>query len=172
MRIPALETADRIMSCLFVLLLLGAIFPRSASGQSMNPRYGLGFSLLASTTDGVGLGVRGRAAFPLNGNLSVAGDVGVTGFIFRGRDDAQYAFDPQVSLIVTLPGSDRAPYVMAGVGAYITTSSAEGGPFVHFGLGRAQLIGETSVYYEIDPAIVIENNDIQLTIPIRFGIIF
>lgn len=172
MRIPSLEMADRFMSCLFLLLLLAALFPRTALGQDRNPRYGIGFSVLAAEQDGVGLGLRGRAAFPLNSNLSLAADIGITGFIFGGRDDAEYAFDPQLSFIVTLPGRDRAPYVMAGVGAYVSTGDAEGGPFFHFGIGRAQLLGETSVFYEIDPAIVIEQNGVNFNLPLRFGIIF
>lgn len=144
----------------------------TATAQTASPRYGLGFNVLATTSDGVGIGIHGRAAIPVNSNLSVGGDVGVTGFIFGGRDDASYAFDPQVSLIITLPGTDRATYVMGGVGAYIPTSESEGGPTLHFGIGRAQLIGETSVYYELDPAIVIEKSEIQFNLPIRFGIIF
>lgn len=172
MRIPALETADRIVSCLFAVLCLEALFPPTATAQDLNPRYGIGFSVLASTTDGVGLGLRGRAAFPINSNLSLAGDLGVTGYIFEGRDEAEYAFDPQLSFIVTLPGSDRAPYVLVGGGAYLTTSSSEGGPFFHFGVGRAMLLGETSIFYEIDPAVVIEQKEVQFNIPVRFGIIF
>lgn len=172
MRVPALETADRVMACLFALLLLEALFPPTANAQSLGPRFGVGFSLVASTSDDVGLGIRGRGAIPLNANLSLAGDFGVTGFIFKGRDDAEYAIDPQVSFIVTLPGYNRAPYVMAGVGAYVTTSGSEGGPYFHFGIGRAQLIGEASIFYEIDPAIVIESDDVQFNIPVRFGLIF
>lgn len=172
MRIPALEMADRIMSCLFLLLLLEAAFPPAVAGQGIAPRYGLGFSLLAAESDGVGLGLRIRAAVPLNANLSLAGDAGINGFIFRGRDQAEYAFDPQLSFIVTLPGRDRASYVMAGAGAYISTGDAEGGPFFHFGIGRVQLIGETSIFYEIDPAIVIEQSEVNFNLPLRFGIIF
>lgn len=172
MRVPALETADRIMACLFALILVEAVFPPTATAQSMSPRFGVGLSLAASTTDDVGIGIRGRGAIPLNANLSLAGDFGVTGFIFKGRDDAEYAIDPQASFIVTLPGRNRAPYFMAGVGAYLTTSGSEGGPFLHFGIGRAQLIGEASIFYEIDPALVIESDDVQLIFPLRFGIIF
>ncbi len=149
-----------------------AVFGVSAASAQTAPRYGLGFNVLATTSDGIGLGIHGRAAIPVNSNLSIGGDVGVTGFIFGGRDDASYAFDPQVSLIITLPGTDRATYVMGGVGAYIPTSDSEGGPTLHFGIGRAQLIGETSVYYELDPAIVIEKSEIQFNLPLRFGIIF
>ncbi len=154
------------------LLCLAPVLSETASGQTVRPRYGLGFNVAATTSDGVGLGLHGRAAIPANSNLSIGLDLGVIGFIFGGRDNANYAFDPQLSLIVTLPGGDRAAYVMGGVGAYIPTSDSEGGPTVHFGIGRAQLIGETSVYYEIDPAIVIEKDDVQFNLPIRFGIIF
>ncbi len=172
MRVPALETADRFMACLFALLVLEAVFPPTATGQAMNPRFGVGFSVVASTTDDVGLGLRARAALPLNANLSLGGDLGVTGFLFNGRDEAEYAIDPQFSFIVTLPGYDQAPYVMAGVGAYVSTSGSEGGPLFHFGVGRAQLIGEASIFYEIDPAIVIESNEVEFIFPIRFGLIF
>ena len=160
------------MACLFALLLLEASFPPTATGQDEGTRYGLGISVLVSETDGAGLGLRGRAAFPLNANLSLAGDLGVTGFVFKGRDAAEYAFDPQLSFIVSLPGFDRAPYVMAGAGAYLSTSDAEGGPFFHFGVGRAQLVGETSIFYEIDPAIVIEKEEVDFNFSFRFGLIF
>ncbi len=158
--------------CLVAVFCLAPVLPKTAYGQALQPRYGIGFNVLATTSDGVGLGLHGRAAIPANANLSIGLDLGVTGFIFSGRDNADYAFDPQLSLIVTLPGGERAAYVMGGVGAYIPTSDSEGGPTVHFGVGRAQLIGETSVYYEIDPAIVIEKDDVQFNLPIRFGIIF
>jgi len=172
MRFPALEMADRVMSCLFALLVAEAVFPPIATAQTMDPRVGIGFSVLASTSDGVGLGVRGRVAVPLNSNLSIAGDFGVTGYVFEGRNEAEYAVDPQLSFIVTLPGFDRAPYVIAGAGAYVSTSETEGGPFFHFGVGRAHLIGDTSIFYEIDPAIVIESSEVELNIPVRLGVIF
>ncbi len=172
MTTPFLGALDRFAVCLLALLLLFALFPRKATAQDLNPRYGIGFTFLASETDGAGLGLRGRIAVPVNSNLSLAGDLGVTGYIFKGRSDAEYAFDPQFSFIVTLPGDERAPYVLAGVGAYISTSEAEGGPFVHFGVGRAQLLGETSIFYEVNPAVVIEKEEVDFNLSLRFGIIF
>ena len=166
------RASTRVAKTLCVVAGFLAISARPAAAQPAAPRYGLGFNVLATTTDGIGIGIHGRGAIPINSNLSFGVDVGVTGFIFSGRDDADYAFDPQLSLIVTLPGSERATYLMGGVGAYIPTSNSEGGPTLHFGIGRAQLIGETSVYYEVDPAIVIESDDVQFNLPLRFGIIF
>ena len=87
-----------------------------ASAQSSNVIYGLGVGTIANTDDGLGFGVRSRISTPVNADLSFAVDLGVTGFFLEGRDGASFAFDPQLSAIVTLPGEGTAVYVLAGFG--------------------------------------------------------
>lgn len=163
---------------LFVLLIPGlliALAPRDAAAQT-EPRFGLGFNGLLSSIDGLGLGFRGRVAVPMNQDLSFAIDLGLTGFILGGRDDATYVFDPQVSAIVTLPGrSARAPYILGGLGAYIPFSDKdkdEGGPTLHGGVGWVRTLNETTLFYEIDPALVIGKEAVDVIFPFRIGIIF
>lgn len=152
--------------------------PRQAAAQELRPRFGLGFNTLLTTADGVlGLGLRGRASAPVNADLSFAVDLGFTGFILGGRDDATYVFDPQVSAIVTLNAQQqRTPYILGGVGAYIPfgegNQSSERGPTLHGGFGWVQNLDATTLFYEVDPAIIIGETAIDLVLPFRIGIIF
>ncbi len=154
-----------------------ALAPR-VSAQELSPRFGLGFNTLITTADGFdfGLGIRGRASAPVNADLSVAVDLGFTGFILGGRDDASYVFDPQVSAIVTLPfQGDRAPYVIGGIGAYAPisdNSNSDSGPTLHLGVGWVQALNETTLFYEVNPALLIGETDVSLLLPFRLGIIF
>lgn len=162
---------------LLVFLALPTVWAHSARAQTLSPRFGLGFSTMLSTPDGLGFGMRGRISAPVNADLSLAVDLGFTGFFLGGRDDATWVFDPQVSAIVTLPyETSRATYVIAGVGAYVPMESKDddpvSGPTVHFGAGRVQLLRETTFYYELDPMIIIGENSVHLAIPLRVGVIF
>ncbi len=159
--------------------LLVAALP--ASAQSLAPRFGAGFDALLSVASGdvlesgLGLGVRGRASFPINADFSVALDAGFAGFLLGGRDDATYLFNPQVSGIVTLPRTEHwARYVIGGLGGYfpLGSSQAEGGPALHFGIGWARPLNETSLYVEIDPALVIGESRTALVAAARIGVIF
>ena len=180
------------------LALLLCLSAASASAQSggLNPRFGVGFDALLSVLggdvldDGFGLGVRGRASFPINADFSVAVGAGFAGFLLGGRDDAAYLFNPQVSGILTLPRSPNwARYLIGGFGGYfpLGDSSAEGGPALHLGLGYSDSEGgpalhlglgwvrplqETSLYVEIDPALIIGETRAALVIPARIGVIF
>lgn len=164
-----------LLAAAALALLLGSLSPE-ASAQELQPRFGLGFNALLSTDDGFGLGFRGRASAPVNADLSLALDFGFTGFILGGRDDATYVFDPQVAAIVTLPyRRDRMPYLMGGVGAYIPLSSgsrSDGGPTLHLGIGWVQGLSETTIYYEINPALLIGETSTDLLLPVRIGVIF
>lgn len=149
-----------------------------AQAQNIRPRFGTGFNLLLSPSDGVGLGFRGRIATPVNQDLSLAVDLGFSGFIFGGRDDANYVFAPQLSSIITFPGrSDRAPYLLAGIGAYALISQGsdfdgEEGPTLHFGLGWVRTLAETTLFYEVNPALIIGDDVVDVIFPLRIGIIF
>jgi hypothetical protein len=159
------------------LLLTGSLIQPAAdaSAQPSSTRFGVGFNGLLSTTDGLGLGIRSRISAPVNADLSFAVDLGLTGFILQGRDDASYVFDPQVSAIVTLPGRpDRTPYILGGVGAYVSFQDGdnEGGPTLHGGFGYVQALSETTIFYEINPALIIGQESVALALPFRIGVIF
>src|SRR5690554_4031027 len=95
------------------LLLLVAVvalsLPVAAQRYSVDPRFGFGFDAVVvppgqdMLPEGLGLGIRGRVAVPVNRDLSVADGVGVAGFVFQKQDDASYVFTPQLSVILTLP---------------------------------------------------------------------
>ncbi len=170
------------MSRLFSLALLLCLFAAPALAQGgLNPRFGVGFDALLSVAsgevldDGFGLGVRGRASFPVNADFSFAVGAGFAGFLLGGRDDATYLFNPQVSGVLTLPRSPRwARYLIGGFGGYfpLGDSMKEGGPSLHLGLGWAQPLNETSLYVEINPSIVIGETRTAIIIPARVGVIF
>jgi len=152
--------------------------PQQSQAQDMDTRFGLGFNSLISTGDGLGIGLRGRVSTPVNRDVSVAFDLGFSGFVLGGREDASYVFDPQLSAIVTLPESDNtAPYVLAGVGAYVPfgpnlSDDPLRGPTVHLGLGWVRALSETSLFYEVNPALVIAQERVGLSVPVRIGLIF
>ena len=165
-----------------LFLLLAACWagrPASAQAQeqdfSLNPRFGIGVNTMFSA-QGVGLGLRGRVSAPLNTDLSLALDLGVTGFLLRGRDDASYVFDPQASAIVNVPFlSSRFNYLIVGVGGYVVfraDGSTSGGPTIHFGVGKATVLNETTLFYEVNPAIIIGEERLGFAVPLRVGIIF
>lgn len=149
---------------------------RDARAQELNPRFGLGFNTLLSTADGLGFGFRGRASAPVNADFSLGVDIGFTGFVLEGRRDATYVFDPQLSAIVNLPArGSRLTYALFGLGAYVPIgdeSDSQSGPTLHGGIGWVHALRESSIFYEIDPAIVIGERGIDLAIPIRVGLIF
>ncbi len=166
-----------------VLLAALALFaaPAALSQGTVDPRFGAGFDALLSVAsgnvldDGFGLGVRGRASFPINADFSVAVGAGFAGFLLGGRDDATYLFNPQVSGVLTLPRSPRwARYLIGGVGGYFPLGSSpkDGGPALHLGLGWVRPLSETSLYVEIDPALVIGETRTALVLPARVGVIF
>ncbi|MEM1128119.1 MAG: hypothetical protein AAGI71_15845 [Bacteroidota bacterium] len=160
---------------LLVLAGLLSATALTAAAQSTPPRIGVGFSLIPSISEGLGLGLFGRVSSPLNSDISVAVGGSLTGFVLSGRDDASYAFDPQLSLIITLPEQgNQAPYVLGGVGAFVPIRAAgrQSGPTLHFGFGWVRLLNETSGFLEINPALVIGDADVDLVLPVRAGLIF
>lgn len=160
---------------LLLIGLLASAAPREAAAQTLEPRFGLGFNGMISTADGLGIGIRSRVSAPVNADLSLAVDLGLTGFILKGRDEATYVFDPQVSAIVTLPPSrNRAPYILGGLGAYVAfgEDDTDGGPTIHGGIGWVQSLSETTVFYEVDPALIVGEKAVELVLPFRLGIIF
>lgn len=169
---------NRLVSFVLIAFLgaMGAF--TTAHGQDLNPRFGLGFNTSVSTADGVGIGMRLRGSAPVNRDLSFAIDLGMTGFIFEGRDEATYLVDPQISAIVSVPDDrpDRLTYFMGGFGAYLpfdeNDNSRDAAPTLHFGIGRVHSLTETSIFYEVNPGLIIGQERVGLVLPIRAGVIF
>jgi hypothetical protein len=159
-----------------VLVICGGAGVVPTHAQPASPRLGLGLNGMLSTPDGLGFGFRGRASAPVNADLSLAVDVGFTGFVLQGRAGATYVFDPQLSAIVTLPPrGGRAPYVIGGLGAYVPFADARtsvSGPTIHLGGGWVHLLRETTLFYEVNPAVIIGERSIHLAVPARVGVIF
>mgnify|MGYP006290689031 CR=1 FL=1 len=158
-------------------LVLGLLFgPLDSAHAQTQPRFGVGVQLMGTTVDdNFGPGVRLRSSVPLTQDVSLGLGAGLTGYIFEGRDDAAYGFDPQASLIVTLPGRNRQRlYVLGGAGAYVPfgKTSAESGPTIHLGIGKVWLLNESSFFFEFDPALFIGKEDTEAVMPIRLGVIF
>jgi len=161
-----------LVSIVFLLALLLSV---DAHAQDQ-PRYGVGFQVLGSTVEGnVGPGFRFRASAPLNQDVSLGLGTAFTGFIFEGRDDASFAFDPQASLIVTLPNTgSQSTYVLGGIGAYLPFGStdADSAPTFHLGVGKVWLLNDSSFFAEFDPALYVGSDSTEVLLPIRVGVIF
>lgn len=157
------------------LLLITWITARPAQAQN-DPRFGIGFQMMASSIeDNVGPGIRFRVSAPINRDLSVSVGSAFTGYVFEGQDEATYALDPTASLIVTLPVmGGRGTYFLGGVGAYVPLGdrAPEAAPFFHFGFGRVWLLRDTSIFFEVDPALVVGEETSNVLFPVRVGVIF
>lgn len=170
----------RLLFLAALLLPFAATPPASAQAAEFQPRFGGGFDGVLTlgggdvVQNGIGLGVRGRTSFPVNADFSLAVDAGFAGFILGGRTDASYLFNPQVSGILTFPGIAQAQYLIGGMGWYapIGSPGATGGPALHGGLGWVRPLNETSLYFELNPALIIGENRSALVIPARVGVIF
>jgi hypothetical protein len=162
------------LSTLLMLLLLGGV-SQQTHAQLADSRFGLGFNSLLSADNGFGMGFRGRLSTPINADLSFALDAGITGFILGGRDDATWIIDPQASIIVTLPGVEKAPYLLTGIGGYLDPTDngdALTGPTVHLGVGWEKPLRESVLFYELNPALIIGEKKVSAAIPFRIGVIF
>ena len=160
----------------FVFLLL-SFLPLTAHAQLQQPpRFGVGFQMMGSTLEeNVGPGIRARISAPINRDLSLAFGMAFTGYIFGGQDDATYAFDPQASVIVTMPvAGNEGTYFLGGAGAYIPTGDGapDAGPTFHLGVGKVWLLRDSSLYAEFDPALLVGDRATQLLLPVRVGVIF
>lgn len=166
----------RLTLCTLFLALGLLLVNRDAAQAQQQPRFGIGIQLMATTVDNnMGPGVRLRTSAPLNQDISFGLDAGFTGYILSGRDDAAYAFDPQASLIVTIPGTGRERvYVLGGGGAYVPfgQTTANSGPTVHAGVGKVWLLNESSFFVEFDPALFVGKETTNVIFPLRVGIIF
>lgn len=159
---------------LLAIVLMFSTAPTDATAQNQ-PRLGVGFNTLISTEDGFGPGVRFRVSSPINRDLSIALGSAFTGYILGGRDEASYALDPQISLIVTRTDTPtQGTYFMGGFGAYlpIQTEESTSAPTIHLGAGRVWLLQDTSLYAEFNPSLVIGEDATSGLFSLRFGVIF
>jgi hypothetical protein len=165
----------RRFSCLLLAVGLTFSLALPVHAQNNDSRFGLGVHVLGSTASGsVGPGINFRASTPLNSDISVALGSGLTGFIFQGRDDAAFAFDPQVSAIVSFPTANaEATYVLGGAGAYVPFGDVdtESGPTFNLGIGRAWRLQESSLFFEFSPGFLIGEDSTTLVVPLKVGVI-
>lgn len=165
----------RRLSCLLLAAGLLLSLAGSVQAQENESRFGLGLQVLTSTASGdVGPGFQFRASTPLNPDVSLAVGSGLTGFIFRGRDDSAFALDPQVSAIVSFSTeANQTSYVLGGIGAYVPfgDTNTDSGPTFNLGLGRAWLLQESSLFVEFNPGFLVGEESTTLVLPIRIGVI-
>ena len=170
-----------VFALCLVLPALAAPALHAQGGSGLQPRFGVGLEAVGTMpgqgiiAPGFGLGLRGRIALPLNADLSGSLGTGFIGYVFQGRDDASYLFNPQASLIVTIPSGDRAKYVLGGVGGFVPLSADDpgtGGFALHLGLGWARPLSETSTFFEINPSLIIGERASTPVLAARFGVIF
>lgn len=164
------------MAARLAALVALALLAVPASAQNAPPRIGAGIDVVAvplragERGPGLELGLRGRVALPINSDLSAAASVGLSTPL--GGQTVLTA-TPQLSFIVTLPRSGRSVrYLLGGVGGYIPFKGGGSGPTIHAGIGWAQPLSETSLYFEIDPALVVGSDEITVIVPARVGVIF
>ncbi len=159
-----------------LILLFGLFLGSLNLSHAQEPRFGAGLQMMGTTVDNnIGPGVFFRTSVPLNRDVSFGLGAGLTGYIFEGRDDASYAFDPSASLIVTIPGSGQERlYVLGGGGAYVPfgDTSAPSGPTAHLGLGKVWLLNESSFFLEFAPSLFVGKEETNVILPVRVGVIF
>lgn len=132
----------------------------------------------STVVESVGPGLHLRTSFAMNKDLSLAVGGTFTGFLFEGQGRAGYAFDPELTLIVTMPDpSNSSPYFLGGAGGHfpIGADRYEGvgtGPTFHLGLGKVWQQGATSLYIELAPTLFFRQERTSVLLPLRGGIIF
>ena len=157
-----------------LLGLVCTLLSMPAHGQS--PRYGTGLQVMGSTAvESVSPGFHFRTTLPITQDLSLGGSLGFAGFVFEGQANATYAFDPEVSLIVTIPNPSRsATYVLGGAGYHLPFGNQPpaSGPSFHLGIGRIWALQDTTLFLEFTPALYVREQSAAGLFPIRGGVIF
>ena len=167
-----------LLSTLAVLLCLPAAHAQRSG--STPPRIGAGFeAVVPILSDDVlpsypSLGLRGRVALPVNADVSLAASLGVGAHLFEGRQDTEYVLNPQVEIIVTLPENRRGAvrYAFGGFGGFLPLDGGGGGPTLQGGYGWAFPLQETSAFAEVNPSLVIGDDEVVPVIAARAGVIF
>jgi len=168
-------------SILLSLLLAALFVPSEVKAQALSTRVGLSTELIMNpfidelTDRTAGIGIRGRVGFGFNDDLSLGVGLGVVSFIFDGTSNAEHIINPQLSLIVSLPGTRRFPYIFGGVGSIFRTGgdlSSRTFLNLHVGYGLAFPLSESTFFFEIDPQLIVMSESSNLLIPLRVGVIF
>ncbi len=171
----------RTLAATFALLALFLTPDATAQRFAPSPaRYGVGFDVTSAIPGqelipkGIAVGLRGRAALPINADVSVAAELGIAAHLWDGANSTQYVLNPQTSLIVTLPAREGGAirYVLGGFGGYLPFSGGKGGPSIHLGIGQAIPLNDTSLYAEFDPSLLIGGDETTVVIALRGGVIF
>ena len=55
---------------------------------------------------------------------------------------------------------------------FADNGTGDSGPSLHLGLGWVRGLDETTLFYEVDPQIIIGREDVSFAIPLRIGVIF
>lgn len=163
-------------SLIVLALLVAGMWAAPATAQQL-PRFGIGLNTQLALPDGLGIGAHGRVSAPVNADLSIMLDLAGTGFIFQGRRNATYILTPQMGVVVNIHQQRyRDPiYLLAGFGGYLPVNSPrsdQGGPTFHVGVGSIISLQETSLYYEVNPALIVAEEKVGIALPFRMGIIF
>lgn len=168
---------ERLILCAMLILASGAVTEILA--QETNTKFGLGAGLVMNpmdddlANDEVGLAVRGRIAKPLNSDVSLAASVGFYAFAFNGTDNADYILNPELSLVVTLDGYSRFPYLLVGAGGLFPTDGDKTSRFAaHAGYGLAWPLTSVSVFLEATPTVAFQDEGTTFLIPVTIGMIF
>ena len=152
--------------------------PNDCSAQDLSTRFGFGAGLVINpsnpsiSTDDLGIDLRGRISKPVGARASIAADVST--FLFSADESTEFVLNPQVSVIVTLDGERRFPYLVFGVGALLPTEQGRSGQLTIQGAyGWAWPFGDgTSAFAELNPMIAFKDEGIALLFPLRGGLIF
>jgi len=163
--------------CALLTAVLGVTAQISA--QDNNTKFGLGVGFVANPTDDdlasddVGMAVRGRISKPMNSDVSLAGSVGFYAFAFNGTTTADYILNPELSLVVTLNGQTRFPYLLVGAGGLFPTDGDKRARFeAHAGYGLAWPLTSVSVFLEVNPTLAFEESSTTFVVPLVMGMIF
>lgn len=162
-----------------LLVLVGLVVALPAVAQPAPPRVGVGFEVWgappsqALIPEGVAVGLRGRAALPLNADLSVAASLGLAAHLWQGAANARWVANPQTELIVTFPGRrGTMRYVFGGFGGFLPFSGGGGAPTLHVGAGTAIPLNDTSLFLEVNPSLLIGETETTAVLAGRAGVIF
>ncbi len=170
----------RVRSYFFLLAALFLWNPE-IKAQALSTQLGISTELMVNPfseeiTEGkFGVGLRGRVGFGLNEDLALGMGLGVSSFIFDGSNNAEFIFNPQLSLIIALPGYDRFPYVLGGIGGVLRTGgelSSRSFFAFHLGYGIAIPLSESTFFIESNPSFAIQSEKVSLLFPFRVGVIF
>ncbi len=168
------------LTFLSLIVLLLRYQPAEAQTRRSLLKTGVGFELMLAPpnnpmTEGIQIGFMGRISYPLTPDVSFAGGLGLSSYLFQGRRNALYALMPELSVIVTIPQGSWLPYIKGGIGAYQPLSGGgrwDSGPTLHTGIGWVRPLRGSSYFIEINPMLIVGRDRTVLTLPVRTGVIF